>query len=567
MRQKWRNLKIGGKYLFALSIVILLFIAASLMIFQQLKVIKDNVDAMGRRSDRSVAITEMGSMFREKSIRIYDYDKSPSKDVINQYNEIAKEFNQASKDIKSSMDSQQQMDLYNVIITINDKMDQLFLESFIPAVDDKNMGQTAQILNQINVLRPQAISKLEALRKTVDESRLQAVDQTNSGLAGTFIILLVSVLTAAVLGIALVLLINRAIRLNLKKVVVTANQIADGQLNTEDLDYNGKDEIGQLSGAISHMKNQLKTMVRQIQEVSERVTGQSEELTQSSNEVLTGTEQIAATMEQLSAGADQQASSASELTDRMKTYSNTISQTNNLGENVTTISMVVLEKTDQGSQLMTESIGVMDQIFHTVEDASGKMSGLETQSREISTLVEVIQSIADQTNLLALNAAIEAARAGEHGRGFAVVADEVRKLAEEVTNSLAGIVSNVEGIQKQSSLISASLEESFEQVKKGSQSVRITGETFEVLKNSISQMVEQMNEIGANMAQITSESGEMNTAIESIAAVTEESAAGIEQTSATVQQSNSIMEEVSKSSGELAKLADNLNGLIHQFKI
>ncbi|RLQ91631.1 methyl-accepting chemotaxis protein [Falsibacillus albus] len=567
MKKKWRNVKIGSKYLIALGSVIILFVLAALFIFQQLKFIKDNVTSLNDIGDRAVTITEMGSLFRSKSLRVYEFDKNHSQEVITQYKSQVEEFDKNKNVIQSKLMTAKEKDLFQTIVSLNEKMDTSFLDGFVQAVADQNENETNQILNQINIIRPQVIAKLDALRDLEDKQRESAIQNTDSGLAGSFFSLLISIVIASILGVVIILLINRPIRLNLKKVVITANEIADGRLAIEDLNYEGKDEIGQLSAAISNMKNQLLGMVKQIQDVSEQVTGQSEELTQSSNEVLTGTEQIAATMEQLSAGSEQQARTAGELMDRMKGYSQSISDTNEIGKNVAGISHEVLEKTNHGSELMKDSITVMNQIYQTVEDASAKVAGLESQSREISTLVEVIQGIADQTNLLALNAAIEAARAGEHGRGFAVVADEVRKLAEEVTDSLSGIVKNVEGIQTQSKLISSSLGESFEQVQKGTRSVQITGDTFETLKKSIAEMVNSLELTGQNLAKITNESNEMNSWIENIAAVTEESAAGIEQTSATVQQSTSTMEQVSISSNELAQLADRLNTLVRQFKI
>ena len=138
---------------------------------------------------------------------------------------------------------------------------------------------------------------------------------------------------------------------------------------------------------------------------------------------------------------------------------------------------------------MAHSVDQMDKIYDLVKDSVQKVMGLDHQSKEIANLVVVIQKIADQTNLLALNAAIEAARAGENGRGFAVVADEVRKLAEQVAQSIGGITGIVNNIQNECTNLVESLTKGYEQVEKGSNQIKMTGESFENINRSVGEMM------------------------------------------------------------------------------
>ena len=223
--------------------------------------------------------------------------------------------------------------------------------------------------------------------------------------------------------------------------------------------------------------------------------------------------------------------------------------------------------TDEGRQLMESSNQQMMKIDEVVQEAVNKMDDLDNQTQEISKLVVVIKEIAEQTNLLALNAAIEAARAGEQGRGFAVVAEEVRKLAEQVSSSIADITRFVTNIQAESRNVSESLQTGYTEVEKGTLQIKTTGETFNSISSSVTEMVNHIHGISDHLSVIAAKGHEMTGSIEEIASTSQESAAGVEQTSAASQQISSSMEEVSGSSEQLATLAEELNGIVHQFKL
>ncbi|WP_461180407.1 methyl-accepting chemotaxis protein [Virgibacillus kimchii] len=272
-------------------------------------------------------------------------------------------------------------------------------------------------------------------------------------------------------------------------------------------------------------------------------------------------------MQELASGSETQANSSTELSSAMSDFAANVQEASDNGEQIKENTGKVLEMTEEGSQLMDNSNAQMEKIDQIVQDAVQKVEGLDTQSQEISTLVSVIKDIADQTNLLALNAAIEAARAGEHGKGFAVVADEVRKLAEQVAESVTDITGIVTNIQSESSVVTGSLQEGYKEVESGIVQIKATGEKFDGISTAISEVVDSIQTVTGNLSEVAATSQQMNSSIQEIASISEESAAGVEQTSAASQQTSSSMEEVAASADDLAKLAEDLNGLVRKFKL
>ncbi|MFC4410574.1 methyl-accepting chemotaxis protein [Chungangia koreensis] len=432
---------------------------------------------------------------------------------------------------------------------------------------DKGNSETARQIMSAKVLREsnEIMNGFVELAKEREEiSRQAGQDVIDYGKLNVTMSMIISVILLIV-SIVLALWIARAISNPIRTVMARMKQIADGDVSQEPLPVTSRDEMGQLTASINEVNANLKDIFQKLGEVSGTVSAHSEELTQSANEVKVGMEQVAATMEQLSAGAEVQASSAGSISETMSDLLGRIDEANDNGEQVQQSSGEVLHLTNKGSELMGTSSEQMTKIDRIMQDAVQKMVSLDAQSEEITNLVSVIKGIASQTNLLALNAAIEAARAGEHGKGFAVVADEVRKLAEQVDVSVQEITDIVEKMQKETKGVAESLSGSYEEVEKGTKDIQATVETFTDIQKSVNQMVENFSVITSNLNMISDETKNLNGNVSEIASITEEASAGIEQTSASSQQVSSSMEEVVGSSNELARLAEQLNDMLRKY--
>lgn len=384
---------------------------------------------------------------------------------------------------------------------------------------------------------------------------------------GVLVPISIVLVTMIVIAVVVSIFASRRITKPIHTVMERMQRIADGELTHEHLHVTTNDEVGQLMDATNDMQDHMRTLLTRIHTVAETVTSQSEELTQSAHEVKQGSEQVASTMEELASAAELEANHTTELASTMQDFAKGVDEASQHGEQIQETSIEVLEITTEGRDLMDSSKGQMEKIDEIVHDAVQKMQGLNVQKQEISKLISVIQGIAEQTNLLALNAAIEAARAGEHGQGFAVVANEVRKLAEQVSDSVTEITDIVTNIQGESTVVVDSLQGGYQEVAQGTSQIEVTSEKFVGIQHAIEEMADHVTATSESLTHIVANTQQMNSSIEEIAAVSEEAAAGVEQTSASSEEISASMEEVSDSSNDLSQLAEELNSLLRRFKL
>ncbi|MFD3156798.1 methyl-accepting chemotaxis protein [Haloimpatiens sp. FM7330] len=328
-----------------------------------------------------------------------------------------------------------------------------------------------------------------------------------------------------------------------------------------------KDETGTMVRAIAKMRKVLRNIVCDLAGNSKEVFTYSKELMNSIGEASASIDEISKTVDQLAAGSVEQAESAQKGTNKLNIFAEKI-------EDVVASTKLMEQyssETIMANQECLESINDLQNKFsennNMIVEVGNNVDKLSNQSNQINDIVKTIGAIAEQTNLLALNAAIEAARAGEHGRGFSVVADEIRKLSEQTSNSTIEISKIVSDIDNGISLTKGTMDSA----------KVINDDTNEVLENTtmifdkidaiLAKTVEQIEKVFENVQRIDTDKEEILSSIEEISSISQESAAATEEISSSITSESSVFENVLKTSQELEKLAGKLDSIVNEFNI
>ena len=406
----------------------------------------------------------------------------------------------------------------------------------------------------------------------------------------------------------------------LQDMARAAQKVADGDLTEKFQAQSARDVLG---NAFASMVNTLHTSVSKVDETAQALLNASAQLAAASEQTGEATSQIATTIQQVALGTAQQTagitktsasveqmgraidgvargaqeqakaiSMASQITSRINTA---IEQVTDNARAVTRDSAQAATYSRDGAKTVKETITGMETIRTKVGLSAAKVEEMGTRSEQIGTIVETIEDIASQTNLLALNAAIEAARAGEQGKGFAVVADEVRKLAERSSLATKEIAALIKGIQKTVSEAVTAMQASAAEVEVGVTRANSAGEVLDNILGAAEAVYKQAEDAGHAAAKVSAaaaelveavdsvsavveentaateemaaNSSELTQAIENIASVSEENSAAVEEVSASTEEVSAQVEEVSASAASLMDMAQKLQQVVRQFKL
>lgn len=381
-------------------------------------------------------------------------------------------------------------------------------------------------------------------------------------------VLLLAISTVSfVLAIVVGIVISRMIAKPMILMAEAANRIASGDLTANQLDVRNRDEIGNLAQSFNLMARNLRNLIQQVELSAEQVAASAEQLTASAEQTSKATEQITVTVQEVASGTDRQVQSVDAAVQTIGEMYVGVQQIAANTHHVSEAATQASEKASHGRESIQVVVEQMNSIHRTVNSISDVIQRLGERSQQINKIVNAITDIASQTNLLALNAAIEAARAGEHGRGFAVVADEVRKLAEQSSQSAREIAQLVNSIQSETQTAVYSMEAGTQEVASGIKVVYTAGDSFDQILHSIQNLVGQIQEVSAAAQQMSSQTQSVVNTIKAISEVSETTAAGTQNVSAASEEQLASMEEITSSAAALSRMAEDLQSLVKQFKL
>ncbi|WP_231115145.1 methyl-accepting chemotaxis protein [Neomoorella thermoacetica] len=377
---------------------------------------------------------------------------------------------------------------------------------------------------------------------------------------------LILIILAALLIAVIALFISRQIAKPIIALARQADVLATGDLRVEiNTGYYG--ELGILGRSLKTMVDNLRAIVQKVQESAGQIASAAQEFSASTEEASKSVEQAATAVQDMAKGANEQATQAQNMAERISSISSIITMTANKIESAARFSEEAREHTEDGLQIVKRQNQKMQENLAAAMNVSKAINELARQAQEVGRILETISSIADQTNLLALNAAIEAARAGEHGRGFAVVADEVRKLAEGSAQATEEIAQIVEKIQMGARGAVAEMDKARQIVDEQKEAVSNTNVLFQSIADKIKTVAESLEEIAAGAEKLKADAQSITENIHEVSAVAEENAAGAEEISASSEEQSAAVEEIAASANSLASLGQELSQAVSQFKL
>ena len=401
----------------------------------------------------------------------------------------------------------------------------LAMQDTLAALEAAQKAATQELLARVN-------EEKHTVEREATEAGQQARQLVVVFSAVAVVSLIVTILLAGWIGGALVR--------SIKALVVRLKDIAEGEGDlTQRVDQDRKDELGELGKWFNTFVHKVHGVICEVRDTAHEVAGAATQITASSEEMAQGISeqnqqvtQISAAVEEMSASIIEVARKSGEAADNAKASG---------------------EVAQEGGRVVTETIEGMQAISDAVTASAFSVSELGKRGEQIGQIIEVINDIADQTNLLALNAAIEAARAGEHGRGFAVVADEVRKLADRTTKATEEIGESITAIQTETEQAVERMNTGTEQVQVGVEKATRAGQSLDQIVSGAQEVAAMIRSIAAAAEEQSAAGSEVSSGIQSVNAVTSQSAEGASQ--------------AAQAAAQLSTKAEYLQAMVSRFKL
>jgi len=392
------------------------------------------------------------------------------------------------------------------------------------------------------------------------------LSEFNSGAKEILNMVMIITLIALVVGSVIAALFSKRFTGPIIHIAQKLNAVAEGDLTVDEVSIRSKDEVGKLAKDFNHMIQNMRHLIKEMHASADKVAVSSNELTASSEQTSKASEQIASDIQESANGAEEQQDALQKASASLGEISIGMQRIAESSSTIAHSSEETMDTANLGGQAVQKTVEQMNSIRDSVHQSDAVIKLLNKRTQQIEEMLRAISDISAQTNLLALNAAIEAARAGEHGRGFSVVAEEVRKLADQSSQSTSQIALLIEEIQKDMDQTILTMSKVKEEVVSGIEVANETEKRFDGILSLTTQISQQIEELASVSQQISASMQEVTASVENVSAISKQSSLHSQNIASAAEEQLASMEEVSGLSAHLANLSDEMQKLTQKFR-
>ncbi|KAB0671202.1 methyl-accepting chemotaxis protein [Oryzomonas sagensis] len=538
-----KNLSIGAKLIMSFLLVLLLTVFLGIFMIGRLNLVRTSAEDVAQKQVPGILsvarISDLfGSLRRGELLMVVSNNPEDIDKYIKRNQETAEKLRKEQAAYEKMIDTDEERKLYGEFtkalqryLAETPKVAEMALQNKDTEAGELIRGASSKYFNQA----------LKALDATVENQAKQTTTESRgmaaiSSAARTWVMIALAVCIA--IGLLEAVILARLFSAPLRSLARKADQIASGDLGVE-IELNSRDEIGQLSAAFGAMVKNLRELIGKVMETAAQLSAAAAQVSATAAQMSTGTEEVAAQAATVATASEEMAATSSDIATNCHMAAGGAQQ--------------AAATTNRGFEVVKNTVDGIRQRGDGTRANAGIVESLGERSDQIGAIVATIEDIADQTNLLALNAAIEAARAGEQGRGFAVVADEVRALAERTTRATKEIGDMIKAIQGQTREAIVSMEEGVRGTERGAAEAA-------QLETALNEILEQVNAVTMQVSQIA-------TAAEEQTATTSEITNNIHMITQVVHDTSRGAQESAAAAAQMARQAEHLQGLVRQFRL
>ena len=545
--QFFNDLKSRNKLIISFGLIIILFLITVGVGYLGQKSLTEKMESMFNENYiASVGLSSLSSDFNAVRATLISMSHTTEKVLLERQK-------QTVKDITKSIDSglgdlindkkmpDEMIERFKAIKTPWEAFKETRDSEIIPAIIAGDLVKAKRIAQGVNSARYKKFTTLtdEMLKEEIAEARNTYVTSRQEADNSTFIFAALAITSIAFAFIFGALLI-RSIIVPINSVVEMLKDIAEGEGDlTKRINVDSKDELGDMAKWFNKFIENLQVIIGNIAKTSHTLVSASNQMAEASNNIASGTEEQNLRSSQVATASQEMSATVIEVAENASGASEAAKEANTAAA--------------KGGDIVSKTIQSMNGISDTAKESSEVISNLGARSKEIGNIVKVIDDIADQTNLLALNAAIEAARAGEQGRGFAVVADEVRTLAEKTTKATKEIGDMIKGMQDDTGRAVETMENEVRVVEEGVQFAKEAGASLQEIVGDVEKVNMMIDQIATASEEQSSTADQISSDIDTVAEIAKSNADGVT--------------NITNAGNKLEELAGNLQEMVGAFKI